>query len=394
MNNIFIHKNSCNIYMLLWSCYYLQGTFYEFGSIIAKICLAIALIMSMYYWIYANIYYVLPKPLKILNAFVIMLLVYSFIYYGFSDIYQRFDGLPYTAVDNIKGCLSSLLPIYSCYIFVEKNYLNAYNIKYWFIVILVVITGQFFVYEEVRMIANDYDSEGLTNNIAYQFVSIVPFLFFFRKNEVIMYLFILYILIFIIYGMKRGAIIIGVIAIIYVIYNSYKQMELRNKIYVICMFICVIYLISKVVFILATENDYFNYRIDKTLEGDSSGRDSYYMFYINSFLDNQSVLRLLFGGGTYYTVKLNGNLAHNDWLELLISYGLLGVSLFFIFWRSLYKYINNLKETDYYNISFCFFIIFLIQTLFSMSYTDMGVFAMMPLAYCMASYDMNEQELE
>ena len=102
-------------------------------------------------------------------------------------------------------------------------------------------------------------------------------------------------------------------------------------------------------------------------------------------VNQQDLGNLLIGNGTYSTVRLVGNLAHNDWFELLICNGLLGLCVYLSFWISLFKYKKTLKDPLAYNVINLFFIIFLLKTFFSMSYTSMGIFALMPVAYIMAT---------
>ena len=383
MKNIF---NVCNLYIGLWGVYYLQGIFYPFGSNIAKLTLLVVLTISLYYWGYVNINYKLPRPLKYLNVFICLLTIYALVYQLSGDFVSKIStGTTLTAFDNIKAFCSALLPVYALYAFVRKGYLNEKVLIYWFLIILLITTGQFVVYEEVMLSRSIYNTDGLTNNIAYEFLAITPFLYFFRNKPVYMYSSALYIYTYIIWGMKRGAILIGIIALIIILFNHFKSSSFKKKIIISILSVVLIVILYQVLFELSANSSYFQYRLSKTMDGDSSGRDQYYQTFIDYFINQQDLGNLLIGNGTYSTVRLVGNLAHNDWFELLICNGLLGLFVYLSFWISLFKYKKTLKDPLAYNVINLFFIIFLLKTFFSMSYTSMGIFALMPVAYIMAT---------
>ena len=385
------YLNVCNIYLVIWGLYYSQGTFYPFGSIVAKILLLINLIISIYYWVYANIKYTLPQPIKILNIFILILIVHALFYhFSYDYAYKVNTGAVLTGIDSLKGVLSSLLPFFALYTFVMKGFLDEKVLLFWFFIIIIIVTGQYWVYESVRMSRSIYDTDGLTNNIAYQFLAITPFLFFLKTKPLYLYMSAIYILLYIMGGMKRGAILIGVIAMTFIIYKQIKDSNFKQKMFTLLLSAILIVVLYNYWMELSSSNSYFQYRVSKTLEGDSSGRDDYYQLLLNHFINEQSILKILFGGGSYTTVKLVGNLAHNDWIELLICNGLFGFIVYLCFWISLHRYRKDLKNTIHMNVVNLFFIIFFIKTFFSMSYADMGVFALLPLAYCIAENDMSE----
>lgn len=81
---------------------------------------------------------------------------------------------------------------------------------------------------------------------------------------------------------------------------------------------------------MMAESDYFNHRIEQTLEGDSSNRDVIYGGLIIHFLDETNALKLFLGNGAQATLKIHGGFAHNDWLELLINNGIIGALIYIL----------------------------------------------------------------
>lgn len=390
LNNKYL--NICNLYMVLWGMYYIQGIFYPMGSIFPRTCLVFSLLITLTYWIKAIVNYRLPQPLRVMNILIVVLFLYAGFYQIMGDfVYRAFDGEEYTGIGAIRSLIESLLPVFPVFVFTIKGYLNRKSIRIWTIIFFIVITLQFFAYEIARTAVSIYDTDGLTNNIAYYFVALLPMVLLFSRKKIIMYLILLYLMFFIMYGMKRGAIMIGAFAILYIILKDYKNSTTSKKILIILLFSVVVIAMCYFIYDLLSTSDYFRYRVEQTLDGSTSGRDSYYEFLWNSFINEQNIIKILFGGGYYNTVRINGNLAHNDWLEILINQGLIGVLLFSVYWMSWFKYIKQLKGTEYFPIMACFFGIFVSKTVLSMSITDTLVYGMLPVGYCMGRKILNEK---
>jgi O-antigen ligase len=83
-------------------------------------------------------------------------------------------------------------------------------------------------------------------------------------------------------------------------------------------------------YIVILQNDFLISRFIQAKEGNLSGRTELYsslwMYYKNSDIKN-----LLFGYGFAQSIRFVGNTAHNDWLEILIGQGIMGISLYFFY---------------------------------------------------------------
>lgn len=383
--NIF---TSCNIYISLFMVYHMQGTFYPFGSIIAKVVLLIALILSVYYWIYANLHYKLNSVMKIINLLIIMFSIYGIFYYLFGTIaVKSYSGISLSAFDYLKNIYISLMSIFPLYVFAKKNQLNEKVISCWIPIFLIVCTSSFFVYETQRMLHSEYDTDGLTNNIAYHFLSLFPLLFFYRDKKVLQWIMLGYIMIFIIYGMKRGAILIGCILLVVHIYKTFKNSSSTQKIVVFLLCLVFSFILIRFVKVYMSDISYFQYRIEQTVEGDSSGRGDYYKLFVDYFMNISNPIKVLFGGGAYETVRINGNTAHNDWIELLINNGLLGFVLYLIYMKRLFSFTHKNQNSIYYDILLPFFIIYFLKTFISMSYTTYTIYTTVAIAYAFAKID-------
>ena len=133
---------------------------------------------------------------------------------------------------------------------------------------------------------------------------------------------------------------------------------------------------------------YFNERLQMTIEGDTNERQSIATMMINHLKNDASFLELLVGGGAYNTLKATGRLAHNDWLEIALNQGLLGLVVYATYWLTLIKTWYKTKSSNVYSLGIAFFIIvYFLRTFFSMSYEEISFYSMLILGYCMAKID-------
>lgn len=380
-NQIF---NQANIYISLWCLYYLQGTLYTSGSIVSQAILAILLLISLYNAYYLNLHYKLPLYFKGLNALVIMFTIYGVYLIISGDIiikdYARVGNMTY-----LKTIYISLLPIYSAYLYTIKGKLTQSSVSKWFFIWLIIATAQYYFYQREALEQILTNKTEITNNAGYIFLALMPILVVFNKRPWIQFPILLYCMTFIFMGMKRGAIVIGILIFAYFIYQTYQTSSYRRKKYILLGASITIVVISFLVINMMSSNEYFSQRIEQTLEGDSSGRNKLYTRLFNHFLSEASVPVFLFGKGANGTLKILGKYAHNDWLEILINNGLLGSFVYALYWIYFIKAWRKLKK--YYIISSALGMIFAItfmKTLFSMSYGNLEIYMSIAIGYFFA----------
>ena len=119
------------------------------------------------------------------------------------------------------------------------------------------------------------------------------------------------------------------------------------------------------------EDAYLMTRIDQTAMGRSSGRDDIYNdIWKYCMVDHFSINTLLFGFGFNSSLKMTINMAHNDWLELLSCCGLLGISLYIVFFVQNLRECWNFKNDKALRLSLLLLtIMWFVKTFFSMAYT-------------------------
>ena len=86
-------------------------------------------------------------------------------------------------------------------------------------------------------------------------------------------------------------------------------------------------------------------RLESTLEGNSSGRDKIYSAILYAWYESDSIWNYLFGLGYRSTLTITNMSAHNDWLELLSSFGLCGIFVYILFFVGLFKIALNRNYT-------------------------------------------------
>ena len=384
------YLNICNVYIFLWLLYYLRGSLYATGSIISQGILAILFVISLYYFVVVNANMRPPSAIKALNVFVVMLILYGLIFLASGEIIiLEHTGKPVGAMEYMKDIFISILPIYAFYAFTSKGILTEINIRRWFFLFLAVVTITYFKAEREALqmaMMEGLMHEEFTNNTGYKFLSLIPLLFFFSKHRTLQYLALAYIMAFIIMGMKRGAIFIGAIVVLWFFYQTIKNAPRKTRYKIILFSVAIVVATSLYIGNMLETSEYFQYRIEETQEGSTSGRDIIFSRLYSYFANETTAWQFYFGSGANYTVAIAGNFAHNDWLELAVNQGCLGVFIYFIYWICMYRTWRRCKsDSDIYSSLGALCIIFFLCTFFSMSYGNMSIYATLCLGYCLAS---------
>ena len=378
----------CYIYIALWIIYYLQEILKIVG-IIAQSILIVITAISFYIFFQVNLYYKTGPYLKWLNVMLLVVTIYGLALFlnGIALYPNEFNlgtGLQFGYLQRIY---TSVLPIYAFYFFSLKDELLGTNLKYVFLTFLIFSILMY--YQNFFVITNYSGKDEITNNMGYRFVPLIPMLALCKMRDIWKYIFLIIVFTFIVMAMKRGAILVGVVALV-----SYLQHHLKVKsvkqffhlLFLSAIAICIIYLL--VVNIYAT-SDLFKIRINSTLEGDTSLRSWLYLHYFDFFLHLTSGMEFLFGCGADSCYLKFGQYAHNDWLEFAINEGVLGVILYVIYWVVFIKEWKNYHGRQEYKQTLGdIILIYFLVSLFSMSFDGMPVAATLCIGYCLA---MNEK---
>lgn len=385
-----------NIYTLLW----LVVSQNESMKLVPD-SVSVAILFIMFAW--SLIYFVKVQSdarsipfIKGLNILFILFTIYGLLRVvgGESIIATLGSGRAIGPREYLIGYWKSLLPIYGFLYFSLKEQISEKLLVTWMIVFIFCSITSYYYEENNRfaMLAEGSLIDGVTNNQSYCFVALMAFLPFLGKKPFIQYSVLVLFLTFIIMGMKRGAILVGALCLILFLLRSFRQAKGTNKALMVLLSVGVFILGFYTIGWYMQNNLYFMMRIEDTISGGSSGRDSIYKLLWDYFNHDMNILQLLFGLGADGTFKAIGQAAHNDWLEVLIDTGLLGLGFYLYYWVQTYKTWRYARITFEDKYHFCITIIFaglLIKTAFSMSINDILIYTSMPLAYCLSKFIKN-----
>lgn len=392
MNKIL--KNPCNIYTLGWCLYYLQGTLYTFGSILGKLILLALLAYSIFFYI-SNSKLYKTKYFKILISIIIIFAVYTFFRF-ISGVSIVHNGVTKGKIEMFKSVCISLFPIFCYYGYARKGYLTESWFKYGALIFLLLSVSSFYWEQSYRLaMALELGSsqEEFTNNSGYLFAAVIPLLALTNSKSWYKYTLLVVSFVFVLFAMKRGAILVSIVAAAIFLWSNLKRSEGFNKVFIFILGIAAVVVLSQAVSYLLENSDYFNVRLQQTAEGSSSGRDGMYSEMIRYFFYDSSIFAMLFGNGIDGTVLLFGNGAHNDWIEFAINMGIFGLVFYLIYWVRFYKTWRSSKGlgTVYTALSIIF-ISELFKSFFSFSINDMPIQEMPALGYCLAAIEMSRHK--
>lgn len=390
-------KNPCNIYLSFLTFYLIQGVMIPTGgTVFSQLILSCAMLMGIYYTVKTICLPNIPVYFTGLN-----MLFFMFIIYGILLLFSNHHYIiiySWSEVPNstfLKNIFLSLPNVYVFYYFSRKGYLTEKALRKW---VIVFLASSVFRYIDNQMaLLNMMQLKGvqtkeMTNNMGYLFVALMPTIAVFKDKVRIQYGILILCMAFIMMAMKRGAIIVGTIMLIYILYFNYKYNKNVSKRKVIVFSLFIIFAAYFITEYMMESSDYFMSRIEQTKEGNSSGRNALYERYWNHFKNETDIFKYLLGNGANATLGIGVNYAHNDWLEIAIDEGVLGLVIYCIYWFCFWRTIASIK----YNITAKLvltltFISFLILTVFSMSYTEYSIYTCSVFGYYLAHYKEKEQ---
>ena len=380
--------NWCTIYTGLWCIMHLKGVLYSADAISVAVYWLIML-MSIICFIKVIIKPTNLPILKALNVLTIMFIIYGVFNIVFEyPIKTSWNIIPTDFY--LKNLLNSLLPIYSYYYFAQNGYITKKWIICFAIVFLVIAFGRYIVSLHKAMERRLAEGNEVTNNAGYYFVALMPLACFFNKRPLFQYIYLALCMVMILAAMKRGAILIGSVCMIWFLYRSISTSSNWTKFMYIILSVAIVLVVYYFVSYQLETNLYFQSRLEATLEGNSSSRDKLYTIFYDMIFD-RNIFYMLFGQGADSTIRLGPNYAHNDWLEIGVNQGFLGIIIYaffiiqlFRFWFSIYG--NTVLKTA---IGMAV-IIFFLKSIFSMSVNNLDIYVSLLFGYSMAWYNESE----
>jgi len=357
--------------------------------------LGINLLISIYFTFVFWLKFKQSTVFKCINLLLFIFVMYGILSIATRDYVVCVDGSRIKSGTYLISFLRSFLPIYTFFVFTILGYITEKTIRLWSWVFFAQCIYIYFVSRSVYLGLNSSDfGELLTNNTAYLFVSAFPLIYFHKNRPVVQYILIALLLFFTITGLKRGAILIIVLATLYFFMHTLRKASVKIKVLSIVALLLIVFSGLNVVSDLYENSATFQHRIESTLAGNSSGRDKIAAHLLGIY-SNSDIINLVFGFGADGTLKY-GNYAHNDWIEILFDQGILGLTIFLSFWFIMYKYWRKQVKR---NSDMAFFLgLWLIcnfsRTTFSMWYSMANIMVTMPLGYYFATIYLQETHIK
>lgn len=383
-----------NIYFLLWCLYYLQGSLYESGSIISQVTLVIIIVLSIVPFAVVSRENSIKYFFKPMMSFIIVLMVYGIIYWLSGNVYYvARSGTEIQGFGALKQIIISFTPIFVGYYYTAKKDITYEKVKYWSILFLAVVIVYYLNEQRLSIqwaLINNSSATEFVNNSSYFFVALIPSFVLWKGKPLIQYSLLGISLVFILLCMKRGAILCAVPCTYLFVKYSYKDIGKINKKWIFVLVCGLLMLGYYVINYLLANSDLFTDRIIETKAGNSSSRDIIYSNLLSYAFTRENPLLWVFGEGANATLLHSENFAHNDWIELFIDNGILGVLLYLGFWRGFYRCIKFGSGDMAVRMALkMIFIVFLIRSFFSMTYTDFPVFVTIFLGYFLYHINSN-----
>lgn len=388
LKNTILVKNPCAWYLGAWCLYYLQGTLYPVGSLFARLLILVLILVSLLHAY--RVFQTPQKPIyfKGLNAMIIMYTVYGLFLFVTDGMVIKGIVKTVPTFYYLKEHYMALLPIYSCYYYTKKGYLTEKLFSLFSVLFVVVGIAYYFHIQmlTMEMLASqgNYVDE-VTNNSGYAILAVLPSLLVLRKKPVIQYVAIGVCVVFIVLSVKRGAMLCSAIFLLLFARDKMKNSKGGKKVAVLLAIAIGFVFFSQFVLRRLEASDYFAYRVEQTIEGQSSGRDGIYNNILNHYFNNSTFFQKILGRGANGTIKTFTNYAHNDWLEILTNQGLLGIIIFLSYCICFVKTIKRKKKVPDSRLALLvIFIIFLLQTFFSAGITNTVIFTSSMMGFALA----------
>lgn len=379
--------NICNVYVFLWCIFRLKGWLYQ-GDQISTISYIIIMLISLYYAIICYKDYRYQPVIKYYNILIVFFSIYGIINILFFEDLNKIGHVIPTDFF-LQNILRSMLPFYAFYAFTKKGYITQKWLCYVAIIVLFISVPRYFIEQrkmmQLMLAKGLLNVDEVTNNAGYLFSALLPLFCFWNKKPLVQYAGFLICIFFMLSGMKRGAILVGGLSLFFIFFSVFRTSNTKSKIVFLILTIICIFLSYKYFSYMEDSSAYFMQRLEDTKEGNTSSRFVLYEDFWNMFWNNSNPFSLLFGLGADATIRYGKNYAHNDWLEIAVDHGMIGITVFFVFWKRMLHFWRTTRKYPviYVALGACVIQLFA-KTFFSMSINDMEFYTVLVLGYCVA----------
>lgn len=323
-----------------------------------------------------------PISLKtILSKFLFAFIILISIWFLLSD---------YIWLTYYTNTITALIAFFPFYNYSRKGLISEKQFLVFLLILFVIITISYRNVFHQSSLINKTDF--FTINYGYFFATILPLVFLLRKKW-LQYILIIICIIGAVDSTKRGAIIITLFSGIYFFYNAFKSNLNKKNFYYLFLIIIALYLAYSYVYKIMLQSEGFLLRYARTLEGDSSGRDEI-MNRCVDYLSHEGDWRLLIGNGFFSTISIIGIEAHNDWLEIVIDYGIIGLVIYVGLIVSLYNVARKSKNSQSRFVLLFILLTWIMKSIFSMQYCNINsILMLIALGIVLGNQNKDENSL-
>ncbi|MGP4865179.1 hypothetical protein ACTXGK_13405 [Psychrobacter sp. T6-5] len=335
----------CNSLLFAVIVYYCQQAI-GLPNIIGQMLLVFILTVSIVY---------IPKILLNRSQVTNFILVwFIFVFYNIL-MYITTSGL--SDINILKSVMLNFFPFFPFYYFSKKGILNKNKLIIFLFVVLPFFILNF--YQSVSSIKVDTGKEDVVSNSIYFIMGLFPFVLLI-KNKIVSLLLTTFLIYFMIDSNKRVAVLIGFLSFTVLIFKDVYIESLRNKIKQIFISMVILLLSYPFIYNIYTSNETIVNRVNLVFEGDTAGRDDIINEILNIWYNSDSAIVYIFGLGYNSTLTYVGHDSHNDWADMLTSFGIVGLMLYVILLISM---ISILFKSNWNKDKKVIFVLFLLLAL-------------------------------
>lgn len=354
--------------------YWAGGYLYEQGTFVHQ--------LIMVSWFSVCLYYILfsfSTSVSKTGAWIFAFLLLNTFYWLISDKY-RIGHERIETLGTLKFIYTAFLSYYPFYVLSKKKITTDAKLTVLYILLFVSLLFQYFYLADTIM--EEQGSDATTNNISYYFVMLFPLTFVFCKKTLLVIAAYVATVFLVIFGAKRGAIICFVVESFLFYYYYARALSSKYKIIKIAFFVAGLAYLFTYLYKVVQDDYFLMTRWQQTMDGNLSSRDIIYSSIWNYTLKSD-FFSLLFGHGFMISPEIPGNsarnFAHQDWLELFVGMGIVGVVFYLCLVMTviLYYVRNRHLLSDFEKFAYlCIIAIWIIKPFFSMLYYDPATFAL------------------
>lgn len=332
---MYLCRASVYIYFAVWVVLAVFSYIYNSNYIYEPLLIYLTGV-DLYYSYVAVTNYRLPVYFKGLFVFVFILVVYGIllIIVG-DDVFWQATGQFLRKYLYILWLIPAMLSVAPVYVFTCRGLIGEREMKILFLIFFACGVNAFYGGLEQQMayaVLMQTEQEEFTVTSVYMLLSLLPLVILFKGKDILRFVFLCIIFVFLVLSAKRGAIILGGLSILLLVMSMLVNSSLVRKFIIIL--VTILCLVISYLFInhQMESSPYFAMKAQRTLEGYSSGRDEYIRHILDYYFNKSTNFQAFWGIGAQGTLSANESFAHNDWLAILLEQGMFGFCIYLLYW--------------------------------------------------------------